>query len=108
MTVNPTINSDYRFARVSWTLTSGQTGTAQNMPGWRLRSIVTSGAFGGAITVMAANDDAHANAAGLKDRGGSAISDTAAAFHGIPEDAQFIWPVAATGAAATIDAYYTR
>lgn len=80
------------------------------MPGYRLKSINVAGTFGGAVTVMAKNsDDQSDTAVGLKDRSGSAISDTGAAFHGIPEQPQWIYPVAASGVSiVVVTAYYER
>lgn len=112
MSVAPTISrsGDLYHATAQWTLTASQTGEAVAMPGYRLKSITASGTFGGAVTVMAQNaDDQSDTAVGLKDRSGSAISDTTAAFHGIPEQPQWIYPAAASGVSSVVvTAYYER
>lgn len=109
MTVNPTIDREGYRARVSWSLVSGQTGTAFDTDGWRLESIVISGAFNAAtVTIQAANDDAAANSAGLKDRSNTAISATTATFYGTPDTPRWVWPVAGTVTSAVVDLFLTR
>lgn len=107
--VAPTIDREGYRSSVSWTLASGQSGAPFDTDGWELESLVITGTFNtGTVTVQAANDDAAANSAGLKDRSNSAISTTAAAFYGLPDNARWVWPVATTVTGVIVDLFLTR
>lgn len=110
MTVAPTISRGMNRAVVTWVLTASETGSPIDMPSYRLRSVTIFGTFGGAVTIQGGNDEGFADTPlGLKDRSGSAISDTSAALHQIPEELLWIQPVAASGVSSvTVRAFYQR
>ena len=97
-------------ATVTWTLTGTGTGLPVAMPGYRLRSITIKGTFNsGTVTVLGGNDDAQAETAvGIKDRSGSAISTAAAAFYGLPDAPQWLYPSATAATSIIVTAYYER
>lgn len=106
-----TITRGTYSATVAWTgLPNGTTADIFNTDGFRLKSIVVD-SVGGTTTINAYNDEALTDAAGLKDRTGTAISvaTSTKTFFGTPDTPKGIQPVAGTGATGSnIYAHFER
>lgn len=106
--INRTVGSHH--ALVTWTLVGASQGNPVQMEGYRLRSITIGGSYNaGTVTILGGNDDTQTDTAvGIKDRSGTAISNTTAAFYQIPEAPNWLYPSATAATSVVVRAYYER